>query len=238
VLAAPLAGCGSLPAPVGRGATAEPFLAAEHAFVVRAEVVRPGVARPSPVGSRPAPIPVVKLVMKPVLRPVVKRIVMPVPRVAATQRPVRRVESAAQRGARVLASLRYPYQWLGYRIEFLPDKHGYLGLTRSDQRLIQIYVRSSESDLVLSHSIAHEIGHALDFSRSSLVTHRAYLTIRGLSTSLDWYGCSGCTDYRTPAGDWAEVFAYWLAGPGDFRSQVAGAPSRTQLKALGALFAL
>ncbi len=163
-------------------------------------------------------------------RPVVRRVPAPTVR--------RLVESPAQRGARVLASLHYPYQRLGYRIQFLPDKHGYLGLTVPEQRLIQIYVRSSESDLVLSHSIAHEIGHALDFSRSSLVTHRTYLTMRGLSTSRDWFGCSGCTDYRTPAGDWAEVFAYWLAGPGDYRSQVAGAPSRTQLRALGALFAL
>lgn len=169
--------------------------------------------------------------------PVVRKAVV-AKQVAVRRVPVERVETDEQRGQRVLASLHYPWQRLGYRIAFLPDKHGYLGLTTPGPNLIQIYVRRSESDLVLSHSIAHELGHALDFSRGSAATRALYLSIRGLPATLTWFGCSGCTDYQTPAGDWAEVFASWLAGPGDFRSMVAGPPGAAQRAALSPLFQL
>lgn len=162
----------------------------------------------------------------------------PAPVVRRVTKPVVRTETVAQRGARILASLHYPWQQLGYRIEFLPDKHGYLGLTTSGVNLIQIYIRPSESDVVLSHSIAHELGHALDFSRGAADKRAQYLKIRGLRPDLTWFGCNGCSDFQTPAGDWAEVFAYWLAGPGDFRSQVAGPPSAAQLRALTPLFTI
>lgn len=181
-------------------------------------------AKPVPKAARVAP----KVsVARPA--PVIRRV---------TTKPAVRTETVAQRGARSLASLRYPWQKLGYRVEFLPDKHGYLGLTTSGVNLVQIYIRPSESDLVLSHSIAHELGHALDFSRGTAEKRAQYLKIRGLSPDLTWFGCSGCSDYQTPAGDWAEVFAYWLAGPGDFRSQMAGAPSAAQLRALAPLFTI
>jgi hypothetical protein len=159
-----------------------------------------------------------------------------VPRPATAQ--VRRTESAAQRGARVLASLHYPWQRLGYRVEFLPAKAGYLGQTDFDDRVVEIYVRIAESDLVLAHSIAHELGHVLDFTRGSAATRALYLSTRGLGRSLAWFGCSGCTDFRTPAGDWAEVFAYWLAGPGDFRSELAGPPTPRQLAVLRLVFSI
>ncbi|MCW2599131.1 MAG: hypothetical protein JWM02_960 [Frankiales bacterium] len=159
-------------------------------------------------------------------------------RTARATAGVRRTESAVQRGQRVLASLHYGWQTLGYRFEFLPSRAGYLGLTIPRQKLVQIYVRGSQSDLVLAHSIAHELGHVLDLTRGSGAKRAQYLSIRTLSQRLTWYGCSGCTDYQTPAGDWAEVFAYWLAGPGDFRSQLAAAPASGQLAALGPLFRL
>lgn len=147
-------------------------------------------------------------------------------------RPI--AETPQQRGARLLAVLNYPYEKLGYRIEFLAPRSGYLAVTFPDRRLIQVYVRGT--DVVLKHTIAHEIGHALDFERNTASEHQSYLGIRGLPATSRWYGCSMCSDYATPAGDWAEVFAYWLAGPGDFRSRMAGPPSRAQLVALQRFF--
>lgn len=157
--------------------------------------------------------------------------------VAAVARPAAVAETPAQRGARVLASLHYPYQALGYRFAFLPGRGGYLGLTDAGARQVTIWVRSSESDVVLAHTIAHELGHVLDFTRGTPVRRAKYLLVRGLA-SQPWFGCDGCTDFRSPAGDWAEVFAQWVAGPGDFRSEMAGAPTRAQLTALDALFTL
>jgi hypothetical protein len=89
---------------------------------------------------------------------------------------------------------------------------------------------------VLAHTIAHELGHVLDFTQGNPAKHASYLTLRGINPLTPWFGCSGCTDYRTPAGDWAEVFAYWLAGPGDFRSQMAPAPNAVQMSAIRLLY--
>lgn len=88
-------------------------------------------------------------------------------------------ETVTQRGARVLASLSYPWQRLGYRIEFRPGARGLLGLTVPDERLVRVYVRAGESDLVLRHSIAHELGHVLDFTRGNPATHAVFFSLRG-----------------------------------------------------------
>ena len=53
---------------------------------------------------------------------------------------------------------------------------------------------------------------------------------------MEWFGCDECSDYATPAGDFAEVFEYWLLGPGDFRSQMGPPPSSEQLELLSHLF--
>jgi hypothetical protein len=166
---------------------------------------------------------------------VVKRAVhKPAPR--PKPKPAFPLETPNHRGQRVLASLHYDWQQLGYRIVFLADKKGYLGYTDGATKTVTIWIRRSEPDLVLAHTIAHELGHALDFSRGSAAKHAAYLTMRGLNPTSNWYGCNGCTDYRTPAGDWAEVFAYWLAGPGDFRSEMGPAPDKAHMLAIAQLY--
>jgi hypothetical protein len=57
---------------------------------------------------------------------------------------------------------------------------------------------------------------------------RAWMAARGIPSGTDWYGCSGCTDFATPAGDFAEVYAQWARGASTNRSQIAGdvAPAR------------
>jgi hypothetical protein len=160
----------------------------------------------------------------------------PRPKPKPKPRPAVRVETPTQRGTRILGSLHYDWQRLGYRIVFLAEKHGYLGLTDEGTHTITIWVRTRETDLVLSHTIAHEIGHALDFSQGNLAKHKSYLLLRGLSATTPWRGCDGCTDYATPAGDWAEVFAYWLAGPGDYRSKMGPPPDAAHMKAIAQLY--
>jgi hypothetical protein len=189
------------------------------------------VSKPKPA-VKPRPVRVPPATVAPrrtVARPVVHR---PLAAPAAAVR----AETPNQRGQRVLASLHYNWQRMGYRIVFLPERQGYLGFTDGGTKTVTIWVRRSETDLVLAHSIAHELGHVLDFTQGSAAKHAAYLTLRNLSPTTGWYGCNGCTDYRTPAGDWAEVFAYWLAGPGDFRSQMGPPPSAVRMKAIAQLY--
>ena len=143
---------------------------------------------------------------------------------------------AERRGREALQSLHYPWRDLGYTVEFRTYQGGTLGTANSKTKKIVVYVRASHSRQVLRTTIAHELGHALDFEYATVERRRDYRSIRKLNQSTRWYPCNGCSDYDSHAGDWAEVFAVWLAGPGDFRSNVAPAPSKEQLRRLAPLF--
>ena len=144
--------------------------------------------------------------------------------------------AAAQRGRDALESLDYPWRELGYSIEFREYSGGRLGSANSRTKRIVVYVKSGQSKQSLRVTIAHELGHALDFEHATVARRDEYRMVRRIDRSAPWYPCSGCRDYASPAGDWAEVFAYWLAGPGDFRSEVAGPPDARQLQRLARLF--
>lgn len=144
--------------------------------------------------------------------------------------------SAEERGRDALASLQYPWRDLGYSVEFREHRGGQLGSANSRTKRIVIYVKASQSKQSLRVTIAHELGHALDFEHATVARRDDYRVIREIDRRARWYPCDGCSDYASHAGDWAEVFAYWMAGQGDFRSKVAGPPDREQLKRLAPLF--
>lgn len=172
--------------------------------------------------------------------PVVPRVTTPpttaAPRVvAASPAPAPTLQ---ERGEQALALLDYPWQRLGYRVEFEGPMTGLLGETNSSTRVVTIFIRDNHSAQQIARTLAHELGHALDFSLTTVHEVRQYLAIRGLPHAVtDWYPCNACNDFSSPAGDFAEVFAYYLLGPGDFRSEIAGEPSAEQLAQLSAIFA-
>ena len=148
------------------------------------------------------------------------------------------VRTLQERGAAALRSLDYDWRALGYAVRFEPGTAGRLGRIQRSQRLITVYVRRGQSDLSLRTSLAHELGHALDFEHGTTARRERYRELRRLSRRAPWFPCSGCDDLSSPAGDFAEVFAAWLAGPGDFRSRLQRPPDARQLRALTPLFAL
>lgn len=143
-----------------------------------------------------------------------------------------------RRGTTLLARIGYPYWGLAFSIRFLPARAGYLGYTSYADRRIEVYVRpcSRESEAVLTHAIAHEIGHAVDYTFGDDGRRVRWEHERGIAAGTPWYGCPECTDYHTPAGDFAETFAYWQAGPAGYRSTMAGPPTPVELRVLGAFF--
>ena len=143
-----------------------------------------------------------------------------------------------QRALSALSSLDYPWRELGYDLRFQMHRGGdLLGLTDAATKTITIFVRPQQSELSLRVTLAHELGHALDFETGSDAQRAQYLELRGLPAGTPWYPCNGCSDYASGAGDWSEVFAYWLAGAGDFRSELAGPPDDATLARISALFA-
>jgi hypothetical protein len=141
------------------------------------------------------------------------------------------------RGVEVLAGLHYPWRDLGFSIVFLPPRRGALGAAFQEERRIEIYVRPEQGRLELAHVIAHEIGHAVDYTYGTPARRAEWMRLRGLDPGWAWAACPGCPDYATPSGDFAEVFAYWLAGPqSGFKGRLAGPPLPPDLDALAAFF--
>jgi hypothetical protein len=143
-----------------------------------------------------------------------------------------------RRGRAALASLKAGAERTGFRVEFSGARKGYLGLTHLQQRRIEMFVRAcgTQSDELLRHVMAHELGHAYDTTHGNATLRAAWQAVRGIPASTPWYGCSGCTDFATPAGDFAEVYAQWARGSSTNRSELAGDVGGAQLAQLAQQF--
>lgn len=143
-----------------------------------------------------------------------------------------------RRGEAALGSLRRPADADGFRLSFEPGRSGVIGLAVLDQGRMQVFVRSC-ADLpssLLRHVVAHELGHLVDAARLTDDQRAQWRAVRGIPADSPWYGCNACTDFATPAGDFAEVYAQWQTGAGSNRSELAGSPSPTELADLAARF--
>lgn len=140
------------------------------------------------------------------------------------------------RGEAALAGIGYNWRGNlpGWTITFSPARDGVIGYTYTNEHRIEIFVRDNISDGLLRHVIAHEIGHAIDVSLNSSGDRERWQDARGIGGSPWWPG-NGVSDYSTGAGDFAESFAAWQVGAGNFRSNLGSAPSGDQIALLAEL---
>lgn len=141
-----------------------------------------------------------------------------------------------RQGQAALAQISYPWRDLGFTVSFTPARRGLRAVTYARERRIVVFVRRGEPVAQTAFDLAHEIGHAFDLTHGTWSRRRRWIELRGLDPSTPWFGCSGCDDLTTGSGDLAEVFALWQAGPVDFASRVAPAPSSAELARLVELF--
>jgi hypothetical protein len=143
-----------------------------------------------------------------------------------------------KRGARALATLKDTGQRSGVTVAIKSAKPGYLGLTYPSRHHVDVFVRScsAESFTLLRHVMSHEMGHAFDAAHMTPAMREAYKAMRGIPASTPWFGCSYCTDFATPAGDFAETYSQWQRGSSDSRTKIAPMPNPTQLAAIAAAF--
>ena len=117
--------------------------------------------------------------------------------------------------ARALASLHYPWRSLGYRIVAVPPRHdGLLALTMTEPvRRTEVYVDTcaNESDALLRHVVAHEVGHAIDATYMTDASRARWLRARGLPASTSWYACDRCPVWSTGEGDFEKVCSFFTA---------------------------
>jgi len=134
----------------------------------------------------------------------------------------------------VLGLIHYPWQRLGYEIIFVGPRPGYRAMTLSNKRRIEVYVRPGDRPELLAYDLAHELGHAFDLEYNNSERRMHWRQLRGIEPSMPWFGCNRCPDYDTPAGDFAETFAYLLLGPGNYHSRMAEPPADAEVRALAA----
>jgi len=135
-----------------------------------------------------------------------------------------------------LSLIQFPWQKLGFEIVFMPPRAGFRAMTFPAKHRIEIYARPQDDVDLLAYDIAHELGHAIDVTYNTSETRRHYMELRGINPETPWFGCDRCSDYNTPAGDFAETFARLLCGPKYFRSRIAALPGPEQIEALLKLF--
>lgn len=194
----------------------------------------PGATVPvaPPVPKPPAPKPAAPAPQAP--KPEAKPAPAPPPPkpAQAAPPPVPSVPRHERVGREALGLLRVDPKSLGYEIRFLPARAGYMGMTYSERGLIEIYVRDSQGPREVSWILGHELGHAFDLRRMDYDKRWEWRIDRGIEIETQWFGCNACTDFQSPSGDFAEVYAQWVAGPHVFRSEMAHQPSSSELEAL------
>jgi hypothetical protein len=131
-----------------------------------------------------------------------------------------------------------PFKWeqLHYDVVFLGPRKGFRAMTFSNKHLIEVYVRPQDDSSLIAYDIAHELGHAIDFTYNTPETRRKWMALRGIDPNTPWFGRDGKSDYETPAGDFAETFALLVCGPKYFQGRIAPAPAAAQVQELKAFF--
>ena len=143
-----------------------------------------------------------------------------------------------RRGQAAIQRLRRPADARAVGVAFHAGRPDVLGLAELTRGTVDVYVRSCAkmSDALLLHVVAHELGHVVDGTRLTDAQRDAWKAARGIPASTPWYGCNGCADFATPAGDFAETYAQWQRGSRTSRSQLAPPATPAQLGRLAGRF--
>jgi hypothetical protein len=112
---------------------------------------------------------------------------------------------------------------LGYTLRVAGPVAGLGGQTDNATRTITLFVAPGDTPNVVAHDLAHEIGHAFDARRLTPARRAAYLRARG-APGAPWLPGTSASDYRSGAGDFAEVFALCHAPSPVYRSRLADRP--------------
>ena len=194
-----------------------PVSAHEAATLASVEVVDTSEVAPANPAVEPVPAPAVEVSAPPTSGPA--------PAAAAPLDEASPLDEA-------LGRLSYPWRELGFELVVAPGRAGLYARTTASPRQIVLYHRVGQTAEQLEFVLAHEIGHAIDLSRLTPQDRAAWREVRGIPADADWFGCNDCDDLATPAGDFAESFAAWQAGPTFYGGRLAPPPDAAAIVVL------
>jgi len=207
----------------------------EPAPVEVAPVEVPTIGRPEAPPTTAAPVPV----EPPPEPPPAVVLAPPVTSAPALARAVEGLSSAERRDVASQALGMIVYDWQGslpgWEIRFLDARAGYRGLTYPEERVVEVYVRSSDTPSTLAHVVAHELGHAVDVTWFGVEERSAWIAARGVDPRVSWFVEAAGSDFASGAGDFAESFAWWQVGGPTWFGELAAPPSDEQLAVLARL---
>ena len=145
--------------------------------------------------------------------------------VAPKPAPLTAAEASAAHGllARAQELVSVTPAEVGYRLHVAGPVEGIRGQADAATRTITLFVSPQMQPHQVAHDLAHEIAHAFDAQRLSAAQRAEYLRARGVPDAQWWPGREA-SDYRSGAGDFAEVFALCRAASPEFRSRLAPRP--------------
>lgn len=118
-----------------------------------------------------------------------------------------------------------------WKLQFHHGRPGLLGLTSTQTRSIDIWIRREQSVDNVAKTISHELAHAFDLTYLTPQMRKHWLVARNLPANTPWYPCNMCEDRGTGSGDFAECFGWTLMNlnsKANFHSKLGPPPNQKQ----------